>query len=115
MDYVADLHRLAQNCHYGDTLQERLRDRIFCGINDDWTQRRLLAKTGLTFEKALQIAISAETANKNARDLQAVSDASKFYNVVDCSQAARPVLLEAARECYQCRGTTHMAPDCRFR
>lgn len=35
MDYVAELRRLAQDCNYGDTLQERLRDRIFCGINDD--------------------------------------------------------------------------------
>ncbi len=42
-EYVAELRRLAQSCNYGATLEQMLRDRIVCGINDDRIQRRLLA------------------------------------------------------------------------
>uniref|UniRef100_A0A8C9XTX2 Retrotransposon gag domain-containing protein n=1 Tax=Sander lucioperca TaxID=283035 RepID=A0A8C9XTX2_SANLU len=48
MEYVAELRRLAQDCKYGDTLQQMLRDCIVCGINDDQIQRRLLAEADLT-------------------------------------------------------------------
>ncbi len=70
MEYVAELRRLAQDCNYGDTLQQMLRDRIVCGINDDRIQRLLLAEADLTFDNAVSIAVAAESANKNARDLQ---------------------------------------------
>lgn len=53
MEYVAELCRLAQDCNYGNTLQQILRDRSVCVINDDRTQRSLLSETDLTFEKAL--------------------------------------------------------------
>lgn len=53
MEYVAELCCLAQDCNYGNTLQQILRDRIVCGMNDDRAQRNLLSETDLTFEKAL--------------------------------------------------------------
>ena len=68
--YVAELRRLAQDCDYGSTLERMLRDRLVCGINDDRIQRRLLSETDLTFESAYKIALAAETANRNAQDLQ---------------------------------------------
>ena len=115
MDYVAELRRLAQDCNYGDTLQGRLRDRIVCGINDDRTQRRLLAESDLTYEKTLQIAVSMESANKNARDLQTVSDAGKCFNVTGDPREARAASREDVRECYRCKGTRHTAAECRFK
>lgn len=56
---------------YCEKLTEMLRDRLVCGINDDRIQRRLLAESELTFEKALKIAQALETANKDVKDLQA--------------------------------------------
>ena len=32
--YIAELKRLSEDCEFGDFLQEMLRDRIVCGIND---------------------------------------------------------------------------------
>lgn len=52
LDYVAELRRLAQDCNYGDKLQQMLRDRLVCGIEDECIQRRLLSEADLTFEKA---------------------------------------------------------------
>ncbi|XP_041651122.1 uncharacterized protein K02A2.6-like [Cheilinus undulatus] len=110
MDYVAELRRLAQDCNYGDTLQQMLRDRIVCGINDDRIQRRLLAEEGLTFEKALSIAVAAETANKNAQDLQNPGTTVKCFNVSKGPQETRS-FKGTKVFCYRCKGTKHTAAD----
>ena len=65
--YVAELHALAANCNFKDTLDVMLRNRMVCGINDTATQKRLLAEPKLTFKKALDIARSLETATRNVK------------------------------------------------
>ena len=45
--YIAELKRLSEDCEFGDFLQEMLRDRIVCAINDPRIQRRLLAESDL--------------------------------------------------------------------
>ena len=47
-----------------------LRDRLVCGVSDDSIQRRLLSEKVLTFETALEIAVSIEAAKKNVDELQ---------------------------------------------
>ena len=87
-DYVAELRRLAQDCHYGDKLLQMLRDRLVCGINDERIQRRLLSEAELTFDKALSIATAVETANKNALDLKVSTATVKFIKEKRGSQGA---------------------------
>ncbi|CAB4041637.1 Hypothetical predicted protein [Paramuricea clavata] len=67
--YVAELRSLSEHCDFKSTLEEMLRDRLVCGINDEQIQRRLLAESSLDFKKAMKIVTSMETAVKNARDL----------------------------------------------
>ena len=62
---VAELRSIAQTCNYGTSLDEMLRDRIVCGINDDRIQQRLLSEKGLTYKKALELSQGLETAAKN--------------------------------------------------
>ena len=57
-DFVAELRALAEFCNYGETLNDMLRDRIVCGVRDEHIQRRLLAESNLTLQKALDIAQS---------------------------------------------------------
>ena len=45
----------------------RDRSRLVVGMNDERIQQKLLQETGLTFEKALKIAVAMETTNKNIR------------------------------------------------
>ncbi|XP_032363557.1 uncharacterized protein LOC116676762 [Etheostoma spectabile] len=111
MENVAELRRLAQDCKYGDTLQQMLRDRIVCGINEDLIQRRLLAETDLTFDRALSTAVAAETANRNAQDLQNPGATVKHFNVNNGPQDAGTFRV-ATRECYRCKGSKHVATDC---
>ena len=40
--------------------------RLVCGIRDRTTQRQLLRETVLTFDKALQMALAAEVADKDS-------------------------------------------------
>ena len=46
-NYVAALKQLSEHCSFGDHLEEMLRDRLVCGVNDAKIQRRLLAEVDL--------------------------------------------------------------------
>ena len=69
--FVAELGRLAKYCNFA-SLNDLLRDRIVCGINDVSIQRRLLSETAtkLTFDKALEIATSMEAARTHIGEIQ---------------------------------------------
>ena len=67
--YVAELRKLSNDCDYGESLNEMLRDRLVCGVKDNRIQRRLLAEPELTFTRAMTIAQAMEAAEKNAKEL----------------------------------------------
>ena len=60
---------LSEHCDFHNTLGEKLRHRLVCGINDEQIQRRLLAESSLDFKKVMKLATLMEIAVKNARDL----------------------------------------------
>ncbi len=68
-DYVAALRKLTEFCNYGAALDKMLRDRLVWGVKDTYIQKKLLAERDLTLAKAIQIAQSAETADKNLREM----------------------------------------------
>ncbi|XP_062864462.1 uncharacterized protein K02A2.6-like [Trichomycterus rosablanca] len=116
-EFVAELRRLAQDCNYGETLEQMLRDRLVCGINDDRIQRRLLSETNLTFEKAWQMALAVEAASKNAQDLQG-KQADTTCNAIQVKSRASEIKKSEGRvmnECYRCKGKSHAATECRFK
>ena len=59
---------LSEHYDFQNTLEEMLRDRLVCGINNEQIQRMLLAESSFDFKKAMKLAISMEIALKNARD-----------------------------------------------
>ena len=63
--YVAALRELSEYCNYGDKLHEMLRDRLVCGVNHDTIQRKLLAETDLTYEKAYTLAQAIEASKRD--------------------------------------------------
>ena len=64
---MAELKKLSTECEYGDSLNEVIRDRLVCGVNDRRIQKRLLAEPDLTFKKAMEIAQAMEAADKNVQ------------------------------------------------
>ena len=102
-DFVAELCALARHCNFGDSLNDLLRDRLVCGINDDAIQHRLLLEKKLTFEKALEFATSMEAAKQNLTELQstAQSQPAEVHKVTNSP-------------CYRC-GRNHPPDKCKFR
>ena len=68
--FMSELRTLSEHCEFGSALDEMLRDRLVCGVNDDRIQRRLLAEPTLDLKRALEIAHGIETAAKDVRDLR---------------------------------------------
>ena len=64
--YVAELRKIAEHCNYGRVLNDMLRDRLVCGTHNKGIQRRLLVESELTYDKALELALAAEAAEKDA-------------------------------------------------
>eukprot|EP00731_Ephydatia_muelleri_P024869 Em0016g1140a len=67
--YVTQLKELARKCEFGDALNDMLRDRLVCGINDERVQKRLLVEVNLTFDSALKISQGCEVAERCAKEI----------------------------------------------
>ena len=120
-EFVAELKSIARHCKFGNVLNDMLRDRLVCGVNDTRIQRSLLQEPNLTYEKALEIAQGIEAAAKNAQQLHLQPTATTVQHL---QQRNRPRLQRSAirsyhppsstQPCYRC-GEQHLQTQCRFR
>ena len=121
--FVASLRKIAEHCEYKDTLKDMLRDHLVCGVNHDGIQRKLLAEKNLTYDKALEIALTKtmETAEQGTKDLKAreklqapgdlhyTSQKFKQQRTTGKPNAKTP----SAVTCHRCLGE-HLASSCKF-
>ena len=128
--YVAELRRIAQQCNFGATLDKMLRDHLVHGVNDDSIRRKLLQEkdANLTFTRALSIALGAETADHNLREMKTpVKEASAGVSVksepvykvsgkrTTTTTTTRAPTARAELACHRCGAHGHLAPACRFK
>ena len=67
-DFVSVLRALSEFCEFKEnTLDEMLRDRLVCGMDDERIQRRLLGEK-LSFARALNLARSRKGGKEYGRD-----------------------------------------------
>ena len=130
--YIAELRALAEFCNFGDTLNIMIRDRLVCGINDDNTQRLLLAEKDLTYDKALEIARSQEAAAQNVQTLRGMRAPLRGGPSITLSPPMEPVNAvnsgkqpprqssandqrsrDTSGACYRCGNTGHKPAHCR--
>ena len=81
-----------------------LRDRLVCGINNEWIKQRLLAEAKLTYAKALELVKGLETAAQNIdtanpKEEPGNSTASVIHNVSTSANGKTT--------CYRCGITGH--------
>jgi len=76
--------KYSRNCEYKETLKDILRDRPVCGVNHEGIQHKLLAEKNLPYEKALEIALTMETAEKGTKDLKA--NGNQRVKTVSCNR-----------------------------
>ncbi len=115
--FVSELRSLCEFCNFGATLDDMLRDRLVCGINDDHVQRRLLAEDKLTFKRALEMAQAQETAAKNAQNLQcpgARPGAGEIHRLGHGKDTSRGKPAHSPTHCYRCEKSNHTSDKCRF-
>ena len=71
--YMAVLLQLFERCEFKDYFKEALHDRLVRGLRNEAVQRRLLSEKDLKLQTAYNIAVSMETASRQASELQASS------------------------------------------
>ncbi|CAL9701112.1 unnamed protein product [Knipowitschia caucasica] len=109
VSYVAELKRLTEHCEFAQGLDDALRDRLVCGILNEAIQKRLLTEDKLTYKRAVEIAVSMETAARDAVELQTGVKAINVNKMATVPQ-------EREREpCYRCGRGFHSPSQCRFR
>ena len=69
-EYVAALHKLSIHCKFGGYLQNALRNQFVYGLTSKRSQSRLLEMKDLTFERAVETAISMELTEKDVNQIQ---------------------------------------------
>lgn len=106
-EYMAELRKLSQYCDFKDGLSDALRDRLVCGMHCSSTQKRLLSEKDLDLDKALAIAISMETAAKDASELQ--------KDTVENEMHKMSLNYVKKQKCYRCGKASHNANDCWFK
>ena len=107
-NFAAELRRLTIHCEFGDHLNEALRDRFVCGLNNETIQKRLLTEKELTFVGAIEIAHGMESAADNARKLQASSQEPK-----DIHKLTPP--RGEIKPCYRCGQHDHKPAQCPYK
>jgi hypothetical protein len=87
--YVAQLRKLAEDCEFGASLNDNLRDRLVCGVKDDAIQRKLLTERNLTLDNAFTIATAQELAVRNVQILHGQQASSSSANTQAVNQIAK--------------------------
>ncbi|KAL0893511.1 hypothetical protein ABMA27_013707, partial [Loxostege sticticalis] len=101
-DYVTELKKLSKYCEFNTTLDENLRDQLVCGLKSEVIRQRLFSEEGITYNRAIALALSLEAAER------------------DASAVERPELTEGVHklsleECPKCGDKRHKAIDCVYK
>lgn len=67
---MANLKRLSTYCDFGSSLNDVIRDRFVCGLKNKATKRKLLSEKRLTYERAVEIAVSDEMATRDTGEME---------------------------------------------
>ena len=107
-EYVACLQKMTEHCEFGASLTDTLRDRLVTGIRNETIQRRLLSEANLTFARAVEIAETAEKAEKDAAELHPNVKIPEVHQVPAVGKHPANVY------CHRCGSHNHGPQACRF-
>ena len=118
--FMTELRQSSKHCDFGESLNDMLRDKLVCGINDSRIQRRLLSELNLTFQKAFDLALAMEIADKDTQGMQKAtrfqhSDVHVLQPKSFLKKSSFPVSSRSSSttgsHCYPC-GTSHAEKNC---
>ena len=124
--YVASLNKLTEFCEFGTFRDQALRDRFVCGLQIISIQKRLLTEIDLTFDKAVQLAVSLETAENKSVELQPHTNVS--VNKLKTKRSRQPNSVRKEETvsigskgtgrdiiCFCCGKLNHKSPQCKYK
>ena len=94
-----------------------IRDRLGCGVRSLEIQHCLLAKTELSFDRALKIASAIERAKKNVCDIEGLSGLKKMEGlnkVQEKHNKFEEMGRKKGQDCFCCGGN-HFQSQCSFK
>ena len=116
-EFLVELKRLASHCEFGQFLDEALRDRLFCGLRNDTTQKRLLSEADLTLVKAVQIASSMESAEKQSLQFHVTRPGAicqvRRNRCNSTDHLVRECGIKDSVVCFRCKKKGHIVRVCR--
>lgn len=103
--YLTELRKMSDSCNFGEFLNDALRDMFVIGLSDKAAQKKMLTETDLTIQKAYEMALSQETANREVEEIHGQGqEAVKKFNSY---QKSKP-----GEECVRCGKTNHSSENC---
>ena len=115
-EYMAALRKLTEHCEFGGFLNEVLREKYVCGLQNASIRKRLFAERTLDLQRAIEISQGLEQA-QNQSDLISTNYAhiktEDFTNKL--SQVHSQRNRTPSRSCYRCAAPDHLANVCRFK
>ena len=127
-DYIVALKKLSIHSGFGDEEQvkKRLRNRLVAGVRSDAIKNRLLSEgAALTWDKAVEISTSMDTARQNSKMMRPAEELnSKVKSAEEVKRVqrgghqynSRGRDRDGAREkCYRCHSWNHEAFKCPYK
>ena len=113
VQYMAELRKLSEHCEFGGNLDESMRDRLVCGLNNERMQQKLLTMRDLTLKTAIETAVGIELAVAAAKELQGAgsTDSPGEIHKVEWRSGEDTGKVD----CYRCGSYKHMADICPFK
>ena len=105
-DFATELRHLTIHCELA-YLDEVLRDRFVCGLNNETIQKWLLTEKELAFAGAIDIAHRMESAAGNARKLQGTQESRDIHKLTPAQGKAK--------QCYRCGQHDHKRTQCPYK
>ena len=123
IEYANRLKHLAVHCNFGAFLPRALRDQFVGGVRNPTTKTKLLSEDR-TFDRAVQIAVADEAAQKEAKLLhtphtvnytkETFSQKKTSFNKASNYSNGQQRQTNA-KECYRCGDKDHLADKCKHR
>ena len=115
--FVAELRSLAEFCNFGAVLDDMLRDRLICGINNSKIQQKLLAEKKLTLTSAIETAQGMETAARNAKEMAQQDNGESVHRVTSSTRGKDTGSTKSKFKgtCFCCGRVGHKRENCHFK
>ncbi|XP_017891008.1 uncharacterized protein K02A2.6-like [Ceratina calcarata] len=116
--FLVNLKRLSTFCEFGDNLENSLRDQFVWRLSSDIIKKKLLGEKDLSYQRAVELALSLELAGKNAAEMKSPGSSATVNYVASKGRTSSTNTKKEdsnVRYCYCCGRTNHITVNCKYK